>query len=221
MAHYAAVKRLLRYLHQTRTYGLVYWRPKPLNALRHVPFPHLRPIDDIDRQMPMPSFIDVLYGYLDSAHAKCLRTRRSVGAHVFCLAGTAIAYRAKWIATICLSSTECELATSVGAAKVAKYLPAILLEISIWKLKATKLYEDNAAAIMMANAKRPTDLSRHIDIQYFALQEWVAKGEVILRHIRGTINPADALTKALVASPPFYPRHGNVRLSVFAHIRTH
>jgi hypothetical protein len=59
------------------------------------------------------------------------------------------------------------------------------------------MYEDNAAAIMMANAKRSTDHSRHIDIQHFAPQEWVAKGEFILRHIRGTINPVDALTKAL------------------------
>jgi hypothetical protein len=147
--------------------------------------------------MPMPISIDVLCGYLDSAHTNCLRTCRSVGVHVFCLAGTAIAYRAKWIATICLSSTECEFVTAVGAAKVAKYLRAILLEISIRKLEATELYEDNAAAIMMANAKRPADHSRHIDIQHFALQEWVAKGEVILRHIQGTINPADALTKAL------------------------
>jgi hypothetical protein len=134
MDHYAAVKRLFRYLRQTRTYGLVYWRPKRLNALPHVPFPHLRPLDDSDRQMPMPSSIDVLCGYLDSAHANCLRTRRSVGAHVFCLAGTAIAYRAKWIATICLRYTECEFITAVGAAKVEKYLRAILLEISIRQL---------------------------------------------------------------------------------------
>jgi hypothetical protein len=147
--------------------------------------------------MPMPSSIYVLCGYLDSTHAHCLRTRRSVGAHVFCLAGTAIAYRAKWIATICLSSTECEFVTAVGAAKVAKYLRAILLEISIRKLEATELYEDNAASIMMANAKLPTDRSRHIDIHNFALQEWVAKGEVILNHIRGTISPDNALTKAL------------------------
>jgi hypothetical protein len=170
MAHYAAVKRLFRYLRQTRTYGLVYWRPKPLNAIPPVTFPNLRPLDDIDRQIPMPSSIDVLCGYLVSAHANCLGTHRSIGAHVFCLAATAIAYRAKWIATICLSSTECEFVIAVSAAKVENYLRAILLEISIRQLEATGLYEDNAAAIMMTNAKRPTYRSRHIDIQHFALQ---------------------------------------------------
>jgi hypothetical protein len=65
------------------------------------------------------------------------------------------------------------------------------------QLKATILLEDNAAAIMMTNARRPTDRSRHIDIQNFALQDWVRQGDVILEHIRGTINPSDAITKAL------------------------
>jgi hypothetical protein len=36
-----------------------------------------------------------LCAYVDAVHANFLRTRRSVGAFVFCLAGTAIAYRAK------------------------------------------------------------------------------------------------------------------------------
>jgi hypothetical protein len=49
----------------------------------------------------------------------------------------------------------------------------------------------------MANARRPTDRSRHIDIQNFALQDWVRQGGVLLEHIRGNINPADAMTKAL------------------------
>ena len=59
------------------------------------------------------------------------------------------------------------------------------------------MYGDNQAAIMMANAKKPTERSRHIDIQYFALQEWKQRGIVLLDHIAGTVNPSDALTKAL------------------------
>jgi hypothetical protein len=196
-AHYAAVKCVFCYLCQMRTYGLIYWRLKPLDALSYVSFPHLRPLDEVDRKMPMPSSIGVMCGYLDSAHANLLRTRWSVGAHVFCLAGTSIAYRARWIAAICLSSTYCEFVTAVGSAKVSKFLRDILFEISIHQLEATELYEDNAAARMMANDKRPIDRSRHIDIQHFSLQEWVAKGEEIFHHIWGTIDPDDALTKAL------------------------
>jgi hypothetical protein len=49
----------------------------------------------------------------------------------------------------------------------------------------------------MINASRPTPRSRHIDIQHFAIQEWKAQGDIILCHIPGIINPADALTKSL------------------------
>ncbi len=113
------------------------------------------------------------------------------------LAGAAVYYKAKWIPTVCTSSTEAEFITAVSAAKTAKYLRSILLELGIPQDGPTILHEDNAAAIMMANAKKPTERSRHIDIQHFALQEWVAAKEVLLSHIPGTLNPADAFTKPL------------------------
>ena len=49
----------------------------------------------------------------------------------------------------------------------------------------------------MENDGNPTERSRHIDIQYFALQEWVQKDLVKLHHIKGVENPADSMTKAL------------------------
>jgi hypothetical protein len=60
----------------------------------------------------------------------CLKTRRSVGAYVFTYNGDAIAYCAKWIVIICTSSTEAEFVTAASAAKAAKYLRAILIELS-------------------------------------------------------------------------------------------
>ena len=56
---------------------------------------------------------------------------------------------------------------------------------------------DNVAAILMGNNEEPTPRARHIEIQYFALQEWVNKGMISMKHIHGISNPADALTKVL------------------------
>ena len=53
------------------------------------------------------------------------------------------------------------------------------------------------AAILMANAGKPTERSRHIDIQYFDLQEWVERKLAKLHHILGIANPANYFTKAL------------------------
>ncbi|KAI2495082.1 hypothetical protein MHU86_19437 [Fragilaria crotonensis] len=95
------------------------------------------------------------------------------------------------------SSTEAEFLAAVHAAKIAKYLRSILLELGYPQLEPTTLFEDNAAAILMVNASRPTPRARHIDIQHFALQEWKANGDIVLSHIPGVVNSADSLTKSL------------------------
>ena len=61
----------------------------------------------------------------------------------------------------------------------------------------TPIYEDNMSAINMINSKIPSDRSRHIDIQHFAIHDWKAAGDIVMRHIPGIINPSDGLTKSL------------------------
>ena len=96
--------------------------------------------------------------------------------------------------TVSTSSTEAEFIAAVQAAKIAKYLRSILLELDYEQPGPTILYEDNQAAILMINSSRPTPRSRLIDIQHFAIQEWQANGEIILCHIpvsstRRTLSP--------------------------------
>jgi hypothetical protein len=138
-----------------------------------------------------------LVGYFDASHANDLKTRRSVTGLVFCLAGGAIAFKSKLQPTVSTSSTEAEFISSVHTAKLAKYLRSILLELGFPQVGPTVLYGDNLSSIAMVNSNRPTDRSRHIDIQYFAIQQWRENLEIILRHIPGVINPSDAGTKAL------------------------
>ena len=49
----------------------------------------------------------------------------------------------------------------------------------------------------MINGGVPTERSRHIDIQYFAIQDWKEAGDILMEHIDGILNPADDLTKPL------------------------
>ena len=51
--------------------------------------------------------------------------------------------------------------------------------------------------VVMINKTQPTTHAHHIEIQHFAIQEWRAKKELIMRHIPGILNPSDDLTKAL------------------------
>jgi hypothetical protein len=78
--------------------------------------------------------------------------------------GGTLAYKSKIQTTVSTSSTEAEFLAAAHAAKIAKYLLFILLEIGYPQLGPKTLYEDNAAAIPMVNASRPTPCARHIDI---------------------------------------------------------
>jgi hypothetical protein len=80
---------------------------------------------------------------------------------------------------------------------MAKFLRWILIELGLPQSTATRLYENNDAAVVMANAKRPTERSRHVDIKHFALQQLVHNNDVLLEHVRGAITPSEALAKAL------------------------
>eukprot|EP00957_Ditylum_brightwellii_P198177 15100478-Ditylum_brightwellii.AAC.1 len=50
---------------------------------------------------------------------------------------------------------------------------------------------------MMVSTSKPNGRTMHIDISYFAIEEWAGKGNTKLAHICGVANPSGALTKAL------------------------
>jgi hypothetical protein len=180
----------------TKHWGLLYWRRTLITSLPPGTFKPLLSDPSLP-DFPQPVSPIELAGYVDAAHATDLTTRRSITGLVFMFGGGPLAYKSKIQSTVSTSSTEAEFLAAVHAAKIAKYLRSILLELGYPQLGPTTLYEDNAAAILMVNASRPTPRARHIDIQHFALQEWKANKEIYLSHIPGVINSADSLTKSL------------------------
>ena len=194
--HYTALKNVVLYMRDNRSDGIIFWRSEPRQDLPQGTVV-TRPLVEEDLQVKYPEKADQLCAYYDAAHATDLQRRRSTTGFAIVFNGAVIFYKAKWQATVATSSTEAEFIASVSTAKAIKYFRSILDELGIKQDGPTMMYGDNQAAIMMANAKKPTERSRHIDIQYFALQEWEQRGIVLLDHIAGTVNPSDALTKAL------------------------
>jgi hypothetical protein len=194
--HYQCLKHLAKYLRRTINWGLIYRRPLPDEGLPLSPDVPLSASTDLP-PFPSASSSIQLLGFVDAAHANDLRKRRSTTGYVFTLCGAAISYRTKTQSITATSSTEAEFLAAVLAAKHAKYLRAVLKELGFEQTGATPIYEDNMSAINMINARVPTDRSRHIDIQHFAIQDWKDAQEIVMRHIPGIINIADAATKNL------------------------
>ena len=154
--------------------------------------------EKMDRAMTSEHSQHSLVGYVDAAHANDLRNRRSTTGYGFALSGGLIVWKSKTQATTtACSSTEAEFIAAVSAAKTARYLRFVLTELGFPPDGPTPLYEDNASAINMINAGKPTSRSRHINIQYFAIQTWKSNLDIIMHFIPGTSNPVDDLMKPL------------------------
>ena len=178
--HFDALKSIARYLRGTMNWGLVFNRT-------HVDYtlpPTTRTFADSPEGLPPYPQVErstQLIGLFDAAHANDLRKRRSTTGYAFILNNAAIAYRSKTQSITATSSTEAEFLAAVLAAKQAKYLRAIMYDLGFKQEGATPLYGDNMSAINMVNHRVPTERSRHIDIQHFAIQDWCEAGDIILR----------------------------------------
>ena len=201
--HYVAVKRVFRYLRDTIDDGLHYWRTTLHTDLPDIPSPLLHK-DTYDVQIPHSGPKQAI-GYVDSDWAGDSNHRRSISSMCLCFAGAPVVYRSRFQPTISQSSTEAEFIAAVEAGKIALYLRSMLQDLGIPQTDATPLYEDNAAAVAMANASRPTRRTRHMDIKHFALLDWVSTDQLILSAISTHDNPADDLTKSL--GPQLFPPH--------------
>eukprot|EP00980_Cylindrotheca_fusiformis_P008178 scaffold1732_cov76-Cylindrotheca_fusiformis.AAC.1 len=193
--HYSMLKKVAKYLRRTKHWGIHFHRKHRDPTLPDCPF------ETLSSDTTLPEFPDLpsnqLSCFIDAAHGNDLRRRRSTTGFAFMFAGGSVSYKCKTQPLTATSSTEAEFYAAVSAAKHAKYLRAILSELGFPQEEPTPLYCDNQSAIKMINARIPTERSRHILIQFFAIQDWKDAGDIILHHIPGIINPSDDLTKPL------------------------
>ena len=138
---------------------------------------------------PEPISAGKLVGFIDAAYANNLSKRRSTSTgYVFTYSGGAVVYRSKTQTLTALSSTETEFIAAVTAAKMAKYIRSVLSELGFKQNKPTPIYEVNKPTIDIVAPQKPTKRTRHIDIQFFAIQDWIHRSKDIqLLHIPGVI----------------------------------
>ena len=194
--HYDALKKLALYLRSTKTAGIHYWHSKSLPEFPDVPVEFFSPEDEFVGDFPSHA-VTQLIGLVDAAYGTCHKTRKSTTGVSFQLAGGTIHYKSKLQATTAVSSTEAELIAMAHAGKCAKWFRSVMAEIGVLEDGPTVIYEDNMAVKFIVNNNRPTERARHIDIMYFAVQEWKRRNLIIVEHISTKLNVSDGLSKAL------------------------
>ena len=139
---------------------------------------------------------EMMPGFTDSDFAGCRQTAKSTS-------GGAITAGQHWIKS--WSSTQKTIALSSGEAELTALVKCSCELIGLLQLAADwddevegDIYVDSTAALGVVNRKGAGKL-RHVRVGQLWVQEKQEQGELRYRKIKGTENPANALTKAMTS----------------------
>jgi hypothetical protein len=167
--HWVAAKHVLRYLCGTVDYGLDYHRGDGVR----------------------------LVGYTDSDWAGCVSDRKSTSGCCFGLGSAVVSWFSRKQKSVALSSAEAEYMAASQASCEALWLRKMLIGLFGVQLRPTVIYCDNQSCIKLSENPVFHDRSKHIEIRYHFIRDYVQRGAVELQYISTEEQVADILTKAL------------------------
>jgi hypothetical protein len=167
--HMDAVKRIMRYVKSTLSFGLQYKADVDLN----------------------------LHGYTDANWAGSPTDRRSTSGYAFSLGSAAISWSSKKQPTVALSSTESEYRGATNATCEAIWLRSLLSDLGLPTSTATSIFADNISSIKLASNHVFHARTKHIEVHYHFVREKVLVGVIDLLYIATAQQVADIFTKAL------------------------
>ena len=168
-SHGSALKQVLRYLRGTTALGLVFSRTKKIE----------------------------LKGFSDSSHSVDADDGRSTTGHVFYLDQSPITWCSQKQEIVALSSCEAEFMAATEAAKQAIWLQDLLGEVVGQTSKKVTIYVDNISAIALTKNPVFHGRSKHIHRRFHFIPECVENEQVEVKHVPGSEQKADILTKSL------------------------
>jgi hypothetical protein len=171
--HWAALKRIFRYLRGTIDFGLVY---------------------NLDNKVNMEIVLDA---YSDADWAGDCADRKSTTGYVMLLAGAAVSWRSGKHRCIAQSTCEAELIAANEATKELVWLRRLLEELGFDQSKPVTLRMDNNGARQLANNRMISQWSKHIDIRYHYIRDIIESNQLMLEHIASENDIADIFTKSL------------------------
>ena len=176
--HWKSVKRILRYLHGTRTLGLKY-----------------QSYSESKEELSIESMIPV--GYVDADYARDPVTRRSCSGYMFFLANAPISWQTRQQPTVALSTMESEFMAACAAAQESVWLMQLLTEFGTKFNHPINIYEDNKACIDYTKNSTSHQRTKHISVRYHFIRDLIQQGALCLLPIKTADNIADILTKPL------------------------
>jgi len=156
MAHWKAVKHLMRYLRGTMDMKLTY-----------AP----------DRSK------DLFTTYTDADFAGCEDSRRSTSAFVVKMGSGAISWASRLQTIQTLSTTEAEYVSACAGAQELLWLRNLFSEFGFTPNASLPLCIDNQSAIAVAKNPEHHGRMKHLDLRHYWLRAHVDNGDIAIRYV--------------------------------------
>ena len=146
-----------------------------------------------------------IVAFSDSDYAGDSETRISVAGFILYLLGVPISWKSKGQKGVTLSSSEAELVALSEAAKEVKFVFQVLQSMGVKVNLPIVVRVDNIGAIFIGTNVTVSQRSKHIDVRYHFVREYVQDGFIRIIFVRTKDNDADIFTKNL--SGELHDRH--------------
>jgi len=167
--HWVAVKRILRYLKGTASYGF--------HITRGTSF--------------------ALHGFTDADWAGSIDDRKSTGGYLVFFGQTPISWKSGKQRTVVRSSTEAEYkALAYGTTEVI-WLQYLLTHLQVPSVSTPTIWYDNLGATYLSANPIFHAPTKHVEIDYHFVRDQVAKKEIQILFIPSRDQLADVFTKPL------------------------
>jgi hypothetical protein len=166
-----ALKRVMRYLKGTSTYGFHYTR-----------------------------YPAILEGYSDSNWISDADEIKATSGYIFTIGGAAVSWRSRKQTILTKSTMEAELVALESATTEAEWLKELLMDLPMVAkpIPVILLHCDNQSVItIVGNAKENSKFSRHVKRRIKSVRHLRNTGEIAVEYINTTRNLADPFTKGL------------------------
>jgi histone deacetylase 1/2 len=170
--HWSVVKRILRYIRGTLTFG------------HHI----------------KRSQSTMVSAFSDADWAGCIDDLRSTGGFAIFLGDNLVSWSACKQATVSRSSTEAEYKSLANATAEMMWVQKILTELKIPHAPAARLWCDNLGATYLSANPVFHARTKHIEIDFYFVREHVAAKLLDIRFIASGDQLADGFTKPVSAA---------------------
>jgi hypothetical protein len=148
----------------------------------------------------MAYFILILMSLIlfDSNWSEDLDDRKSTSNFVFFMGSTTFTWLSKKQPIVTLSTCEAEYVAASSCVYHSLWLRKLLKEMN-FSQKATGIRVDNKSAIELAKNPVHHERSKHIDVRFHFIREYVKNDDVEMTHVASRDQVTDTFTKPLPA----------------------